>query len=112
MRETTVGTLRGHTLENKKLFYEEVKKCKFQYFVIESFNHENRVGDVLLRELIEKGEDMSNAVGGLGEYCREGASGLAYSYWNEEVPRVRCKARDIRNRSDVLQSGLRDVQHD
>ena len=63
MRETTVGTLRGHTLENKKLIYEEVKKCKFQYFVIESFNHENRVGDVLLRELIEKGEDMSNAVG-------------------------------------------------
>lgn len=63
IRETTVGTLRGHTLENKKLIYEEVKKCKFQYFVIESFNHENRVGDVLLRELIERGEDLSNAMG-------------------------------------------------
>ena len=63
MRETTVGSLRGHTLENKKLIYEEVKKCRFQYFVIESFSQENRVGDVLLKELIEKGEDLSYAVG-------------------------------------------------
>ena len=62
IRETTVGSLRGHTLENKKLILEEVKKCNFQYYVIESFNHENRVGDVLLRELNDRGEDLSRAI--------------------------------------------------
>ena len=62
IRETTVGSLRGHTLENKKLILEEVKKCNFQYYVIESFNHENRIGDVMLRELNERGEDLSCAV--------------------------------------------------
>ena len=61
IRETTVGSLRGHTLENKKLIYEEVKKCKFQYYVIESFNHENRVGELLLQDLIDRGEDLSKA---------------------------------------------------
>lgn len=63
IRETTVGSLRGHTLENKRLIYEEVKKCNFQYFIIEAFNTENRVGDMLLTELIAKGEDLSRAVG-------------------------------------------------
>ena len=61
IRETTVGSLRGHTLENKKLIYEEVKKCKFQHYVIESFNHENRVGELLLQDLIDRGEDLSKA---------------------------------------------------
>ena len=62
IRETTVGSLRRHTLENKKLIYQEVKKCKFQYFVVEAFNHENRVGEAMLEDLIEKGEDLSYAV--------------------------------------------------
>lgn len=59
IRETTVGQIRGHTLENKWAIYNEVKKAGFQYCIVESFNHMTRLGDVFLQKLKEAGEDMS-----------------------------------------------------
>ncbi|XP_033114910.1 uncharacterized protein LOC117115295 [Anneissia japonica] len=61
MRETTVASLRAHTIENKRAIYEEIKKCGFKYFIVESFNNQTRIGDLFLEELIAKGEDLSNA---------------------------------------------------
>merc|ERR1712048_308197 len=60
LRETTVGMLRGHTLKNKRTIYEQVKKVGFNEVIVESFNHQNRLGEPFIRELVKIGEDMSN----------------------------------------------------
>jgi hypothetical protein len=61
LRESTVGQLRGHTLENKFQIYEQVKKCGFKHMIVAAFAHMPRVEDVFLKELelMESGEDMS-----------------------------------------------------
>lgn len=59
LRESTVGQLRGHTLENKLKIFEEVKKCGFEDIIVASFSHMTRVDDVFLAELERRGEDMS-----------------------------------------------------
>jgi len=61
LRETTIAALRAHTLENKRAIYEEVKKAGFKHFIVESFSHETRIGDMFVEQLIEEGEDLSNA---------------------------------------------------
>jgi len=61
MRETTIAALRGLTLENKRNIYKEIKECGFEYFIVESFNNQRRVGEPFLEELIEQGEDLSKA---------------------------------------------------
>ena len=57
IRESTVGQLRGHTLENKLKIYEEVKKCGFKNIVVASFAHMTRVDDDFVKFLVERGED-------------------------------------------------------
>ena len=59
LRESTVGQLRGHTLENKLKIYEEVKKCGFKHVIVASFAHMTRVDDSFLEELVKRQEDMS-----------------------------------------------------
>ena len=59
IRESTVGQLRGHTVENKWAIYNEVKKMKFKHVIVASFSHMTRVDDVFIRELVEKEEDCS-----------------------------------------------------
>jgi len=61
IRETTVGSLKAHTVANKRAIYEEVKKAGIKYFVIESFTTDTRIGEVFLEELIQEKEDLSNA---------------------------------------------------
>jgi len=56
IRETTVGQLRGHTLENKIKIYQEEKKCKFEYCIVASFNHMTRVGDTFCQWLKDNNE--------------------------------------------------------
>ena len=57
IRESTVGQLRGHTLENKFKIFEEVKKCGFKNIVVASFAHMTRVDDDFVQMLLAKGED-------------------------------------------------------
>merc|ERR1711962_445501 len=59
LRETTVGQLRGHTLENKRTIFEQVKMVGFENIIVESFNHMNRLGEPFIKELVKRGEDMS-----------------------------------------------------
>merc|ERR1719193_1184343 len=61
MRETTVAALRAHTLKNKRAIYDEIKKCGFKHFIVESFNSQTRIGDLFLQELLDQGEDLSDA---------------------------------------------------
>ncbi|KAJ8048155.1 hypothetical protein HOLleu_00343 [Holothuria leucospilota] len=57
IRESTVGQLRGHTLENKWQIYDEVKKCGFKHTIVASFSHMTRVDDIFIMQLKERGED-------------------------------------------------------
>ena len=57
IRESTVGQLRGHTVENKIKIYEEVKKCGFKHIVVAAFSHMTRVDDIFVKQLMDRGED-------------------------------------------------------
>ena len=59
IRETTVGQLRGHTLENKIKIYEETQLCGFQYNVVAAFNHMTRVDDAFCKWLADNNKDRS-----------------------------------------------------
>ncbi|XP_065662113.1 uncharacterized protein LOC136084860 [Hydra vulgaris] len=59
LRETTVGALRGHTLQNKFEIYEQIKKVGFQHCIVASFSHMTDVCDTFVGELRKRGEDMS-----------------------------------------------------
>ena len=61
LRETTVASVRAHTVEKKRAIFEEIKKCGFKYYFVESFNAETRMGDLFLEELNAKKEDLSGA---------------------------------------------------
>ena len=59
LRESTVGQLRGHTLDNKWGILQEVKKCGFDHVIISAFSHVPRVDDAFVKQLSEKESDMS-----------------------------------------------------
>ena len=64
LRESTVGQLRGHTLENKRKIYDEVRKCGFQYKIVAAYSHMPRVDDLWVEQIVsdckEGKEDLSN----------------------------------------------------
>ncbi|XP_078350918.1 uncharacterized protein LOC144635713 isoform X1 [Oculina patagonica] len=60
LRESTVGQLRGHTLENKWKIYNEVKKCGFKSIIVAAFSHMTRVDDTFIEQIVKNGEDVSN----------------------------------------------------
>jgi len=60
IRESTVGQLRSHTLENKIKILEQVRKVGYKHIIIASFSHMTRVDDDFVRYLKDKGEDFTN----------------------------------------------------
>ena len=60
IRESTVGQLRSHTLENKIAIFEEVKKCGIKDVIVASFAHMTRVDDDFVQHLVDTGEDFTN----------------------------------------------------
>ena len=69
LRESSVGQLRGHTLENKWAIMKEIEKCGFKHVIVAGFTPLPRVDDTFVKQLVEKGSDMSNyfAFSELGE---------------------------------------------
>ena len=59
IRESTVGQLRSHTLENKFQIYEQVKKCGMKDIIVASFSNMPRVDDTFCQFLRDRGEDFS-----------------------------------------------------
>ncbi len=59
LRESTVGQLKGHTLEDKWAILEEVKKCGFKNIVVAAFSHMPRVDDTFVEQLTKKEKDLS-----------------------------------------------------
>ena len=60
IRESTVGQLRSHTIENKKAILEQVKKCGIKDIVVATFSHMTRVDDAFCQWLVDSGQDRSN----------------------------------------------------
>ena len=60
IRESTVGQLRGHTLENKWKIYDEIENCGFQYRIVAAFSHMTRVDESWVQELVTSGENVEN----------------------------------------------------
>ena len=60
LRESTVGQLRGHTIDNKWKIYDEIKKCGFTFKIVASFSHMTRVDDVFVQELCAREKDLSS----------------------------------------------------
>ena len=59
IRESTVGQLRSHTLENKIEIFKRVKACGFKDILVASFAHMTRVDDDFCKYLRDQGEDFS-----------------------------------------------------
>ena len=59
IRESTVGQLRSHTLENKKKIFKQVKRCGMHSIIVASFSHMTRVDDQFCQWLKDEKEDFS-----------------------------------------------------
>lgn len=59
IRESTVGQLRSHTLQNKIDIFNEVQKVGVKDMIVASFAHMTRVDDDFAKYLKERGEDFS-----------------------------------------------------
>ena len=66
IRESTVGQIRSHTLQNKIDIYNNVKKCGIKDIIVASFAtskmQTQRVDDVFVNWLKEQGEDFTDFV--------------------------------------------------
>ena len=51
LRESTVGQLKGHTVQDKMNILHEVKECNFKHIIISAFSNEPRVDDEFVKEL-------------------------------------------------------------
>jgi len=59
LRESTVGQLRSHTLENKKKIFKEIKNAGLTDRIVASFSHAPRIDDEFCQWLVDTGEDKS-----------------------------------------------------
>jgi len=60
IRESTVGQLRSHTLQNKLDIFEQVKKVGIKDVIIASFSHMTRVDDDFVQYLKDHNEDFTH----------------------------------------------------
>ena len=60
IRESTVGQLRSHTLQNKIDIFKQVKRCGLKHVIVATFAHMTRVDDDFCQYLKDNGEDFSD----------------------------------------------------
>ncbi|PFX27682.1 hypothetical protein AWC38_SpisGene7639 [Stylophora pistillata] len=95
LRESTVGQLRSHTLENKRKIFEEVRKCGFQYKIVAAYSHMPRVDDTWVEEIVSN--------------CKEGKEDLHNLFaFSEDIDSVSQGIPDIK----TIPVGLRKMQED
>ena len=108
IRESTVGQLRGHTLENKMKIYEEVKKCGIKNIVVASFSHMTRVDDVFVEKLVDQGEDLSTlfSFSEVTDKIKEGVPDT------DSIPVALKKMKDFKLRNPIFEIDLLDKNID
>ena len=108
LRESTVGALRGHTLENKWRIYEEVKRCGFKHIIVAAFSHMTRVDDYFIQQLVERGEDMSTLYS-----FAEGWGGVTDGLPDvEAIPFTLQKMKKLQLRNPIFEIDLADSRID
>ena len=60
IRESTVGQLHHHTVEDKIAIFNQVKKCGIPDIVVASFSNMPRVDDTFVQHLVDSNEDFTN----------------------------------------------------
>ena len=83
IRESTVGQIRSHTLQDKIAIYEEVKKCGIKDIIVASFANMTRVDDDFVAYLKTKNEDFSNFYS-FSEVSQKGVVNGVYE--SKEIP--------------------------
>lgn len=83
LRESTVGQLRSHTLQNKIDILEEVKRCGIKDKIVASFANSTRVDDKFVEHLIQQGEDFSDCYS-FSELSQDGV--VDGTYETEKLP--------------------------
>ena len=108
IRESTVGQLRGHTVENKMKIYEEVKKCGFKHIVVAAFSHMTRVDDVFVKHLMDQGEDPDTmyAFSEVTESIKDGILDI------ETIPVTLRKMKELHLRNPIFEIDLADKNVD
>ena len=90
IRESTVGQLRGHTIENKKAIFKQVKRCGMHSIIVASFSQIGRVDDQFCQWLKDEGEDFDKLFS-FSEVC--GGKIVDGAYDTEAIPIVLLKNR-------------------
>ena len=109
LRESTVGALRGHTLENKWKIYDEVKRCGFKHIIVAAFSHMTRVDDVFIQQLVERGEDVSTLYSfseGWEGVSKEGIPKM------DKLPVALEKMKLLKLRNPIIEIDLKDSRID
>lgn len=108
IRESTVGQLRGHTVENKMKIYEEIKKCGFKHIVVASFSHMTRVDDVFVKQLMDQGEDPDTmySFSEVTESIKDGVLDI------EKIPVALSKMKALNLRNPIFEIDLVDKNVD
>ena len=106
IRESTVGQLRSHTLENKIAIFEEVKKCGLTDIIVASFSNMTRVDDDFCQYLVDSGEDFTNLYS--FSEVTEGAKNGRYD--TEKIPVSLLKNKKYGLRHTVFEIDLRNPE--
>jgi hypothetical protein len=104
IRESTVGQLRSHTLEDKIQIYEQVKECGIEDIIVASFTEMKGVDDDFCQYLIDQQEDFTKLYS-----FSEIASGLRDGVYDvETVPISLQKNKKFGLQNVVFEADLAD----
>ena len=102
LRESTVGQLRGHTLQDKWKIFNEIKECGFEHIVVAALSDEGQVDDEFVRELVESGEDMSKLFTFV-DFFDEVKDGVVD---RETIPHTLLKMKKLKLRNPIIEIDL------
>eukprot|EP00929_Paragymnodinium_shiwhaense_P052037 TRINITY_DN260_c0_g1_i3.p1 TRINITY_DN260_c0_g1~~TRINITY_DN260_c0_g1_i3.p1 ORF type:complete len:618 (-),score=181.38 TRINITY_DN260_c0_g1_i3:78-1931(-) len=110
LRESTVGQVVGHTLEDKMKILEAVKSCGFEWIIIAALNSSRRVDDQLAAHLKERGDDMSYyfAFTEDADATKDGAM----LYGPDHVPAAMLKMKRLGIQNPIIECDLADESLD
>ena len=105
IRESTVGQIRSHTLQNKIDIFKQIKRCGLKHIIVATFSHLTRVDDDFAAHLQSIGEDFTNLYS-----FSEVTEGLQKNgrYDTESVPISSLKNKKYGLRNTIFEMDLAD----
>ncbi len=106
IRESTVGAVKGHTVNEKWQIYNEVKQCGFTHIIVAAFHRRSRVDDVFVQELVKSGEDVSR----MFAFSEIAESRCSFSKTLCVVPFSLCKSANLKARKRARSALVHESQ--